>query len=54
MTCKPGIAATIPDASGSGKGFKRNWPPIIKMDETVKEKVEMLLIVVANYDLNSE
>ncbi len=23
-----------------GEGFKRPWPPLIKMDETVKAKVE--------------
>jgi 4-hydroxy-3-polyprenylbenzoate decarboxylase len=26
-----------------GEGFKRPWPPLIKMDEAVKAKVEMLL-----------
>jgi 4-hydroxy-3-polyprenylbenzoate decarboxylase len=26
-----------------GEGFKRNWPPIIKMDQTVKDKVSQLL-----------
>lgn len=26
----------------SGKGFKRAWPPLIKMDESVKAKVEKL------------
>ena len=25
-----------------GEGFKRRWPPLIKMDETVKAKVEKL------------
>jgi 4-hydroxy-3-polyprenylbenzoate decarboxylase len=25
-----------------GEGFKRPWPPLIKMDESVKAKVEML------------
>ena len=25
-----------------GEGFKRPWPPLIKMDETVKAKVETL------------
>ena len=25
-----------------GEGFKRAWPPLIKMDETVKAKVEKL------------
>ena len=37
---KPGIDATkkLP-----GEGFKRPWPPLIKMDESVKEKVGKLL-----------
>jgi 4-hydroxy-3-polyprenylbenzoate decarboxylase len=36
---KLGIDATkkIP-----GEGFKRAWPPLIKMDEAVKAKVEKL------------
>jgi 4-hydroxy-3-polyprenylbenzoate decarboxylase len=36
---KPSIDATkkIP-----GEGFKRAWPPLIKMDETVKAKVDAL------------
>ena len=25
-----------------GEGFKRQWPPLIKMDESVKAKVEKL------------
>jgi 4-hydroxy-3-polyprenylbenzoate decarboxylase len=25
-----------------GEGFKRAWPPLIKMDESVKAKVEKL------------
>ena len=25
-----------------GEGFKRAWPPLIKMDEAVKERVEKL------------
>jgi 4-hydroxy-3-polyprenylbenzoate decarboxylase len=25
-----------------GDGFKREWPPLIKMDEVVKKKIEML------------
>jgi 4-hydroxy-3-polyprenylbenzoate decarboxylase len=25
-----------------GEGFKRAWPPLIKMDEAVKAKVEKL------------
>ena len=27
----------------AGEGFKREWPPIIKMDETIKRKVDELL-----------
>ena len=36
---QPGIDATkkLP-----GEGFKRPWPPLIKMDEAVKAKVEKL------------
>ena len=36
---KPGIDVTkiLP-----GEGFKRPWPPLIKMDEAVKAKVEIL------------
>jgi len=36
----PGMDATkkIP-----GEGFKRAWPPLIKMDEAVKRRVEDLL-----------
>jgi 4-hydroxy-3-polyprenylbenzoate decarboxylase len=26
-----------------GEGFKRPWPPLIKMDEMVKAKVEQIL-----------
>ena len=26
-----------------GEGFKRAWPPLIKMDEAVKARVEKLL-----------
>ena len=26
-----------------GEGFKRAWPPLIKMDESVKAKVEKML-----------
>jgi 4-hydroxy-3-polyprenylbenzoate decarboxylase len=26
-----------------GEGFKRAWPPLIKMDEAVKVKVESIL-----------
>ena len=25
-----------------GEGFKRPWPPLIKMDESVKAKIEKL------------
>jgi 4-hydroxy-3-polyprenylbenzoate decarboxylase len=25
-----------------GEGFKRTWPPLIKMDESVKAKVERI------------
>ena len=37
---KLGIDATkkIP-----GEGFKRHWPPLIKMDESVKAKIEKLV-----------
>ena len=39
MGSKLGIDATkkLP-----GEGFKRPWPPLIKMDEAVKSKVENL------------
>jgi hypothetical protein len=36
------IAATIPLCGMPGEGFKRPWPPLIKMDESVKTKVEKL------------
>lgn len=26
----------------SGEGFKRAWPPLIKMDESVRKKVDAL------------
>jgi 4-hydroxy-3-polyprenylbenzoate decarboxylase len=26
-----------------GEGFKRPWPPIIKMDENVRKKIDALL-----------
>ena len=26
----------------SGEGFKRAWPPLIKMDEAVKQKINHL------------
>jgi 4-hydroxy-3-polyprenylbenzoate decarboxylase len=28
-----------------GEGFKRAWPPLIKMDEAVKARVEKLLSI---------
>ena len=31
-----------------GEGFKRPWPPLIKMDEAVKAKVEKLLVSSSN------
>ena len=37
---KLGIDATKKLA---GEGFKRPWPPFIKMDESVKAKVEKIL-----------
>jgi 3-polyprenyl-4-hydroxybenzoate decarboxylase len=39
MDSKLGIDATkkLP-----GEGFKRPWPPLIKMDEAVKEKISAL------------
>jgi 4-hydroxy-3-polyprenylbenzoate decarboxylase len=38
--CKLGFYATkkLP-----GEDFKRPWPPLIKMDESVKAKVEKIL-----------
>jgi len=27
----------------SGEGFKRPWPPLIRMDENVRKKVDALL-----------
>jgi len=35
----PGLDATKKIA---GEGFKREWPPLIKMDAAVKAKVEKL------------
>jgi len=37
---KLGIAATkkLP-----GEGFKRPWPPLIKMDENVRRRIDSLL-----------
>jgi 4-hydroxy-3-polyprenylbenzoate decarboxylase len=26
-----------------GEGFKRAWPPLIRMDETVRKKIDALL-----------
>ncbi len=37
---KLGIDAT---AKLPGEGFKREWPPLIRMDEEVKQKVDALL-----------
>jgi len=37
-----------------GEGFKRPWPPLIKMDESVKAKVEKLLGAVAKPASNPE
>ena len=39
MGSKLGIDAT---KKLSGEGFKRPWPPLIKMDAVVKAKVEKL------------
>ena len=39
---KLGIDATIPPPRDSGEGFKRPWPPLIKMNAAVKAKVEGL------------
>jgi len=39
MGSKQGFDATKKLA---GEGFKRPWPPLIKMDENVKTKVERL------------
>ncbi len=36
---KPGIDATKKLA---GEGFKRPWPPLIKMDENVRKKINSL------------
>lgn len=40
---KLGVDATIPPWREPGEGHKRGWPPLIKMDESVKAKVEKLL-----------
>ena len=39
MGTKLGIDAT---RKLSGEGFKRPWPPIIKMDENVEKKIDAL------------
>ena len=39
MGTKLGIDATRKPA---GEGFKRNWPPLIKMDENVRKKINAL------------
>jgi hypothetical protein len=36
------IDATIPHCGMPGEGFKRAWPPLIKMDESMKAKVGKL------------
>jgi len=40
MGSKFGIDATRKLA---GEGFKRDWPPLIRMDATVRAKVDSLL-----------
>ena len=40
MGSKMGIDAT---KKLSGEGFKREWPPIIKMDKTIQNKVDEIL-----------
>jgi 4-hydroxy-3-polyprenylbenzoate decarboxylase len=37
LTCGIDAAKKIP-----GEGFKHAWPPLIKMDEAVKAKVEKI------------
>jgi 3-polyprenyl-4-hydroxybenzoate decarboxylase len=37
---KPGIEATKKLPS---EGFKRPWPPLIRMDETVRKRIDALL-----------
>jgi 3-polyprenyl-4-hydroxybenzoate decarboxylase len=37
-----GVDATIPPSREPGEVFKRAWPPLIKMDESVKAKVKKL------------
>jgi len=36
---KPAATKKIP-----GEGFKRAWPPLIKMDESVKVKINSMLL----------
>jgi hypothetical protein len=36
------IDATVPLCGMPDEGHKRAWPPLIKMDEVVKAKVEKL------------
>ena len=43
MGDKLGLGATIPPVRDPGEGFKRPWPPLIKMDEAVKAKVEKIM-----------
>jgi 4-hydroxy-3-polyprenylbenzoate decarboxylase len=37
------ICGGKPNIELPGEGFKRAWPPLIKMDDSVKAKVEKLL-----------
>ena len=37
---KPDATKKIP-----GEGFKRAWPPLIKMDEVVRKKIDSLFSV---------
>jgi len=30
------------NAHSAGEGFKRAWPPLIKMDEAVRKKIDQL------------
>jgi len=39
---KLGIDATIRPRPDPGEGFKRPRPPLIKMDEAVRKKVDVL------------
>ena len=36
------VDATIPPSREPCEGFKRPWPPLIKMDDAVQAKVEKL------------